>query len=56
MSKCKECGTAMRPLFNGEFCPNDCDRPEVLAKRKAEKVEAALKALERIFSVSKKRN
>lgn len=33
--KCKECGAEMKPLFVGEFCPNDCDKPEVLAKRKA---------------------
>ena len=45
MSKCKECGTDMRPLFNGEFCPNDCDRPEVLAKRNAEKAKIAAKNL-----------
>lgn len=26
---CPTCGTAMRPLLTGEFCPNDCDRPRV---------------------------
>lgn len=25
----------MKPLFTGFFCPRDCDKPEVLAKRKA---------------------
>lgn len=40
--KCKECGTEMKPLFVGEFCPNDCDKPEVLAKRKAEVSKAAI--------------
>lgn len=36
MSKCPECKTEMKALFVGEYCPNDCDKPEVLAKRKYE--------------------
>jgi hypothetical protein len=24
--KCPTCQTQMKPLFTGEFCPNDCDR------------------------------
>lgn len=40
MSFCPQCGTPMKPLFVGEYCPNDCDRAEdktpVLAKGKAE--------------------
>lgn len=41
MSKCPECKTEMKPLFNGEYCPLDCDRPEVLAKRRADALSKA---------------
>lgn len=27
MSFCPTCGAAMKPLFVGEYCPRDCDRP-----------------------------
>lgn len=27
---CPACGTAMRPLLTGSFCPNDCDRRTVV--------------------------
>ena len=27
MSLCPTCRGEMRPLFSGEFCPKDCDRP-----------------------------
>ena len=43
MAKCKECAAEMKPLFSGEYCPNDCDKPEVLAKRR--EYEAAAKKL-----------
>ena len=26
MSYCGHCGSKMKPLLTGEFCPNDCDR------------------------------
>lgn len=28
MSKCKDCGAPMKPLFSGEYCSASCDRPE----------------------------
>ena len=28
MSKCPTCGGEMKPLLQGEFCPNDCDKRE----------------------------
>ena len=29
MSKCTVCGTAKKPLFTGEYCPNDdCGKPK----------------------------
>lgn len=31
MSACSSCGTPMKPLFSGEFCPNECDWPESAA-------------------------
>jgi len=41
--KCPKCNTEMKALFTGFFCPNDCDKPEVLAKRAAERAEAIAK-------------
>lgn len=32
MSKCPTCQSEMKPLFVGEYCPNDCDRPRVTMK------------------------
>lgn len=36
-SKCKDCGTELKPLFNSWYCPNDCDTPEGQARNKAKK-------------------
>lgn len=33
---CKDCKATMKPLFTGFYCPNDCDKPGVVAARKSE--------------------
>ena len=30
MNHCPTCGTAMKDLFTGQFCPRDCDRRPVV--------------------------
>lgn len=30
-AKCPDCGSEMRPLAVTLYCPNDCDRPKVVA-------------------------
>lgn len=32
---CPECKTALKYLFTGTYCPNDCDRPDLKAKQLA---------------------
>ena len=32
MNACPSCGTSMKPLFVGFFCPNDCDQKAPSAK------------------------
>ncbi len=42
--KCKDCGTEMKPLFQGYFCPNDCDKPEGKARNQANAAKAKAEA------------
>lgn len=35
VSICKDCKARMKPLFTGFYCPNDCDKPGVVAARKS---------------------
>lgn len=32
---CPTCSTPMKPLFSGEFCPNDCDRTSAKVKEES---------------------
>lgn len=46
-TKCPECKGPMKPLFSGYYCPLDCDKPEVLAARKAKAAAEAEEAEEK---------
>jgi hypothetical protein len=41
MSNCPDCSAAMKPLFSGEYCPNECDLPP---ERRTKKPAAASKS------------
>lgn len=45
MSKCPDCRTEMKPLFSGEYCPNDCDKPELKAAKAKTEYERQVEAL-----------
>ena len=34
--RCDVCGRVLKALFTGTFCPAGCDKPEEVARRKAE--------------------
>ena len=38
---CPDCKGAMKPLFTGFYCPNDCDKPHLKAARLANTIAKA---------------
>lgn len=39
---CPDCKAAMKPLFTGFYCPNDCDKPELKAAKKPTNTAAGI--------------